>query len=118
MVEVGAWGGGFGVCAKPGVDVEVQTGDGGVAGGIVLVVGVGFGWRVGFELDPVEILDAILGIGIDEGVEIAVVEAEEDEVVFADVFGGGRELNLDGGIAVGDDCVVLDGAMRNGSLWG
>ena len=75
MVEVGARGGGFGVCAEPGVDVEVEVGDGGVTGGIVLVVGVGFGGGVGFELNPVEMLDAILGVGIDEGVEVAVVEA-------------------------------------------
>lgn len=47
------------------------------------MVGVGFGGGVGFELNPVEMLDAILGVGIDEGVEVAVVEAQEDEVVFA-----------------------------------
>jgi hypothetical protein len=40
-----------------------------------LVVSIGFGWRVGFELDPVEMLDAAVSVGIDEGEEIAVVEA-------------------------------------------
>ena len=116
VVEVGAWGGGFGVGAEPGVDVEVEVGDGGVTGRSVLVVGVGLGRGIGFELDPVEMLDAVLGVGIDEGVEIAIVEAEKDEVVFANVFGGGGELDLNGGIAIGGDGVVLDGAM--GSLWG
>ena len=35
-------------------------------------------------------------------------------MIFADIFGGGGELDLDGGIAIGSDGVVLDGAM--GSL--
>ena len=58
----------FVVAANPGIDIEVHAADGGVRRRIVGVVQVGLARKIALELYPVELLNLLLLVGVNEGV--------------------------------------------------
>ncbi len=74
---------------------------------VVGVGKVGLGRKVAFELDPVQALDVLVGIRLDEDVQLAIGDAQQDEAIGAGVLRGFRNLNAYLGIARGDHRVSL-----------
>ena len=117
MFAVGAGVGLFARGERPSVHEEVETANGGVARRIVSVSEFGLGWEIAFELNPIEMLNIFLRVGIDEGVKFAVGDAVKDKAVGTNVFGGFWEVDLDVRVVRGGDGGSGDLAVRGGLGW-
>jgi len=117
VFAVGAGVGLFAGGAGPGVYKEVEAADDGVARRIIGVGEVGLRWEIAFELNPIEMLDAVLRVGFDEGVEFAVGNAVENKACGADVLGGFGEMDLDARVMRGGDGGSGDLAVWSGLGW-
>src|SRR5215510_14039660 len=88
MFAVGAGPHLVSVRARPGVHVEIEAVDSGMAWRVIGVREVRFGGEITFELDPVEAVDIAGSVGFDKSVKFAVSNVIENPAVGADIFGG------------------------------
>jgi hypothetical protein len=72
---------------RPGIQVEVEAADGGVARGVISVREFRFGGEITFKLDPVQAADIPGGVGFDESVEFAISDVIENPAVGTDISG-------------------------------
>src|SRR4030095_12133569 len=80
--------------ARPGVHVEIEAADSGVAGRVISVREVRFGGEISFELDPIKTVDVAGSVGFNKSVKFADSNVIENPAVGADIFGGFRQVYL------------------------
>ena len=88
----------------------------GVAWRIVPMRQVRLGRNVAFELNPVEALNILIRVGVDEGVQLAVRDVVKDPAIGANVLNRFRQLDTYFGIVLRSDDIPSHLACRNTGL--
>jgi len=98
--------------SDPCVHIEIHAAKIGVPRRIVGVFQVGLGRQVAFKLHPVEPLNILPGIGIDEGMQFAICHVIEHPAISAHVLRRVRQMDPYPGIALRGNNVAFDFALR------
>jgi hypothetical protein len=96
---------------NPGINIEVEAADRGVPKRVVLVREIGLARELAFELPPVETLNILLWVGIDERVQFAIGDVVEILAIRADLLRRLRKLNAHVWIARRKDGIWFDFAF-------